>query len=235
MKKLLLFLISTYTFSSCAQEKSIDFVQSALSNLNIKIENCLSEFIIQKDISESETVIVIPEIAHKGDGYMTLNGHLLILNRKNGKIKSRFSEKDSWNSDAIKLENIEVVYQPYQLTKNSETIGVLIEYNGGSRPNPYSSTELSLFIRNGEKLVCVLKDYSIYRLNGETDGMSIGEFVEHRLIIRPNLNSKSEFYDLNIIDSIIKIQSMEGTEKIIEKSKKIENLKYENGKYKNVL
>ena len=235
MKKLLLILISTFTFSSYAQEKSIDLVQIALSNLNIKIENCLSEFIIQQDISESESVIVIPEIAEKGDGFMTLNGHLLILNKKNGKIKSRFSEKESWNSDAIKLENIEVVYQPYQLTKNSETIGVLIDYNGASRPNPYSSKELSLFIRNGKKLVSVLKDYSIYKLNGETDGLNSGEFVEHRLIIQPNLNSKSEFYDLNIIDSIIKIQSMEGSEKIIKKSKKIKNLKYENGKYKNVL
>ena len=235
MKKLLLILISTFTFSSYAQEKSIDLVQIALSNLNIKIENCLSEFIIQQDISESESVIVIPEIAEKGDGFMTLNGHLLILNKKNGKVKSRFSEKESWNSDAIKLENIEVVYQPYQLTKNSETIGVLIDYNGASRPNPYSSKELSLFIRNGKKLVSVLKDYSIYKLNGETDGLNSGEFVEHRLIIQPNLNSKSEFYDLNIIDSIIKIQSMEGSEKIIKKSKKIKNLKYENGKYKNVL
>ncbi len=235
MKKLLLIIISSFTLNSCAQEKPIDLVESTLNNLNIKKENCLSEFIKYEKITQSESIILIPEIAEKGNGFITLNGHLLVINNKNGKIKSRFSENDTWSSDAVRLENIEVSYQPYKIAKNSETIGILIDYNGNSRPNPFSSKELSLFVRNGEKLERILKDYSIYRLNGETDGMNSGEFVEHKKTLEPIISSKTKFYDLKVTDSIIATESTKGIEKIIEKSIKIENLKYSNGKYKNVL
>ncbi len=235
MKKMLLIIISVFTLNSCAQEKSIDLIESALMNLKIKKTECLTDFIVEQKISESESIIVIPEIAENGEGFITLNGHILIVNNKNGKIISRFSEKESWFSDAVRLEKIEVVYQPYKISKDSETIGILIDYYGSSRPNPYSSKELSLFVRNGEKLERVLKDYSIQRLNGETDGINNGVFVKHKKTIEPNINSKTDFFDLKVIDSIIKTESTDGIEKIIEKTEKIEKLKYENGKYKNVL
>jgi len=142
MKKLLLIIISTFTLSSFAQEKSFDLIKSTLSNLNINKDNCLTEFITSKRITESESIILIPEIAEKGDGFISLNGHILIVDNKNGKIKSFFSENESWFSDAVRLENIEVVYQPYKISKDSETIGILIDYYGSSRANPYSSKEL---------------------------------------------------------------------------------------------
>jgi len=235
MKKLLLILISTFTLSSCSQEKTIDLIDSTLSNLKIKKEKCLTEFIKNQKITESESIILIPEIADKGDGFITVNGHILIVNNKNGKINSRFSEKESWYSDAVRIENIDVKHQPYQISKKSKTIGILIEYHGSSGSNPYSSKELSLFIRNGEKLERVLKDYPIYTINGETNGINSGDFVEHKKVIEPNIHSKTKFFDLKITNSIIKTQLTEGTEKTIEKSEKIENLKYKNGKYKNVL
>lgn len=235
MKKLLLILISTLTLNSCSQEKPIDLVESTLNNLKIKKENCLTEFIKNEKITESESIILIPEIAEKGDGLITLNGHLLIVNNKNGNIKSRFSENNTWFIDAVRLENIEVSYQPHIVTKNSETIGIVIDYTGSSRPNPFSSKEFSLFIRNGEKLERILKDYSIYSLNGETDGLNSGEFIEHKKTLESIISSKTKFYDLKVTDSIIKTKSTKGIEKIIEKSKKIETLKYENGKYKNIL
>jgi len=65
--------------------------------------------------------------------------------------------------------------------------------------------------------------------------MNSGEFVKHKKTIEPNINSKTEFFDLKIIDSIIKTELTDGTEKTIEKSEKIEKMKYENGMYKNVL
>ena len=235
MKKLLLIIISVFTLNSCAQEKSINLIESALMNLKIEKIECLTEFIVEQKISESESIIVIPEIAEKREGYIVLNSHILIINNKNGNVKSRFSEKGSWFSDAVRLEKIEVVYQPFKISKDSETIGILIDYYGSSRSNPYSSKELTLFLRNGEKLERILKDYSIQRLNGETDGMNSGIFIKHKKTIEPNINSKTEFFNLKVTDSIIKTESTDGTEKIIEKSEKIEKLKYENGKYKNVL
>lgn len=235
MKKIILILISFFTLNSYTQEQQIDLIEITLSNLKIKKENCLTKFIKNQKITESESIILIPEIVENGDGYLMLSGHLLIVNSENGEIKSSFSERESWYSDAVRLENIEVKYQPYEISKNSETIGILIDYSGSSRVNLYSSKELSLFVRKGEKLVQIMKDYPIYQFNGDTDGMGSGEYEEHKKNIEPNLNSKSEFFNLTVTDSIIKSQSTEGIEKIIEKSRKIKNLKYENGKYKNVL
>jgi hypothetical protein len=235
MKNTLLILILAFSLNSYSQEKSFDLIEITLNYLKIKKENCLTEFIKNQKITESESIILIPEIVEKRDGYLTLNGHLIIVNNKNGKIKSSLSEKELWHSDALRLENIEVKYQPYKISKNFETIGIFINYSGSSRVNPYSSKELSLFVIKGEKLVKVLKDYPLYQFYGETNGMGNGEFEEHKKDIVSNLNSKSKFYNLTVADSIIKTESKEGIEKIIEKSKKIEYLKYENGKYKNVL
>jgi hypothetical protein len=235
MKRLLLLVILNLTINSCAQEKSIDLVQNTLNKLNIKKENCFTKFIINQKISKSESIILIPEINEKGNGYITLNGHILIINSKNGEIQSSFSEKESWFSDAVRLENIEILYKPYKISKDSETIGVVIDYYGSSGANPYSSKELSLFIRKGEKLIRVLKGYSIYSSNGETNGANSGEFVEHKKTIEPIINSQTKFFNLKVIDSIIKTESKDGVQTKIKNSNKVEQLKFINGKYKNVL
>ena len=235
MKKLLFIIFSIITVISYAQEKQINLVENTLKYLNIKKENCFSKFIKNKKITESESIILIPEIAEKGNGYITLNGHILIVNNKNGKIKSHFSEKESWFSDAVRLDNIQIIYKPYKISKDYETIGVVIDYYGNSRANPYSSKELSLFIRKEEKLIRVLKDYSIYSSNGETNGMNSGEFVEHKKTIEPIINSQTKFFNLKVIDSIIKTESKNGVQIKIKNSNKVEQLKFINGKYKNVL
>lgn len=235
MKKLLFILISTIVVISYAQEKPINLVENTLNHLKIKKKNCFTKLIKNEKISELESIILIPEIAEKGDGYIILNGHILIVNNKNGKIKSHFSEKKSWYSDAVRIDNIQIIYKPYKISKDSETIGVVIDYYGSSRANPYSSKELSLFIRKGVKLIRVLKDYSIYSSIGETNGANSGEFVEHRKTIEPIINSETKFCNLKVIDSIIKTESKDGVQTKIKNSNKIEQLKFINGKYKNVL
>jgi hypothetical protein len=210
-------------------------IENTLKYLNIKKENCFSKFIKTKKITESESIILIPVFAEKGNGYITLNGYILIVNNKNGKIKSHFSEKESWFSDAVRIDNIQIIYKPYQISKDYETIGVVIDYYGSSRANPYSSKELSLFYRKGKKLIRVLKDYSIYSSNGETNGMNSAEFIEHKKTIEPIINSQTKFFNLKVIDSIIKTESKNGEQTKIKKSNKVEQLKFMNGKYKNVL
>ena len=61
--------------------------------------------------------------------------------------------------------------------------------------------------------------------------MNNGEFIEHKKTIEPETESKTKFYDLKIIDSIIKTESSFKSEKILDRSQKIEYLRYENGTY----
>jgi hypothetical protein len=240
MKKTILYivliLISNFSFAGSYDS---DLVAKVLANLGLEKKDCYERFIVSKNIpnSTNESIVVIPKISELNDieRYIILDSYLVIANSISGEIISSYFEEKAWSSDAVRMENIEVKYQPYQISKDTETIGILIDYDVWSRASPYSSKELSLFVRNGEKLIQVLKDYALYRLNGETDGTNNGEFVKHKKIIETNTNTESGFFDLIVTDSIIKTQSSEGVEKIIEESKRIETLKYFNGKYKNVL
>ena len=152
MKNILLTIFLILVLNASAQEKTINLIDKTLSNLKIERTNCLADFLIVKSISDNESIVIIPEITHQEDGILMLNGHLLIVDNKNGKIKSQFSEENSWISDALRIENIEVIYQPYEISKNTQTIGILITYYGSSSANPYSGKELSMFIRNGENI-----------------------------------------------------------------------------------
>ena len=232
MKKWTLILLLSFNLTSYAQERPQNLVDKVLTILKIEKEACLADFIIEKPISDSESIILIPEVLEKEE-YISINAHVLIVNRTNAEIKSRFFEKESWYSDAIRLNKIEVLYQPYIISQNHETVGIVIDYYGSSRVNPYESTELSLFVRNGAILERVLKDYSISQLNGETDGMSSGEYIEHEKTINPIINSLSKFYDLSITDTITTTVMEDGTEKSVKTVITTEILKYKNGEYKN--
>lgn len=232
MKKWTLILLLSFNLTSHAQESPQNLVDKVLTILKIEKEACLTDFIIEKPISDSESIILIPEVLNKEE-YISINAHVLIVNRTNSEIKSRFFEKESWYSDAIRLNKIEVIYQPYIISQNHETVGIVIDYYGSSRVNPYESTELSLFVRNGATLERVLKDYSISQLNGETDGMSSGEYIEHKKTISPIINSLSKFYDLSITDTITTTVMEDGTEKSVKTVTTTETLKYKNGEYKN--
>lgn len=234
MKNLYLILISIITLNACNKKKPTNLVDSVLSNLKINETECWSEFIIEQRLSKSESIVFIPKIKKYGEG-KTIDAYLLIVNNKTGEIESRFTKKDCWFSDAVRLENIKIIYKPYKISEESETIGILTSYYGSSRVNPYSSKELSIFERKGEYLKRILEDFPTYTLNGENNGNSNGEYIEHKKTIKPQVNSKTEFYDLKVIDSIIKIEYEEGIKKIIEKLEKTESLEYIDGIYKNVL
>ena len=234
MKNLYIILISVITLNACAQKKSINLVDSALNKLKINKTECWGEFIIKQNISNSESILFIPKIS-KNEGGITLDAYLLIVDNKTGKIESKFEKKECWYSDAVRLENIKITYQPYKIAEKSETIGILINYYGSSRVNPYSSKELSLFIRKGKSIERILADYPIYTLNGENNGNSTGEYIVKNKFIKPKIDSKNEFYNLVITDSTVKTEYQHGSEKIVKKSEKIEELRFVNGKYEIVL
>ena len=72
--------------SSYAHEKNITLVESTLNRLNVAKENCLIPFIKIEKLNDSESVILIPEIAEKGDGFTLINAYLVIeyLRYENG-------------------------------------------------------------------------------------------------------------------------------------------------------
>lgn len=77
------------------------------------------------------------------------------------------------------MDKIEIEPNIYQLNEKTFAYGLKIYYSNQSRPNPYASTQLSLYVREGNKLSRVLKDYPLNTFNGETDATCKGIFEEH--------------------------------------------------------
>ena len=235
MKAIFSLIFFITVLNCCAQEKPINLIDAVLNDLNINKTECLTEFILEQKISDYESIIFIPKIAEEDQEGMILDAILLIVSNATGKINSKFSEKECWYSDAVRLSNIQVTYNPYLIHRSSETIGILITYYGSSRVFPYSSTELTLFERKQDSINRVLVDYPIHTLNGDNDLNGKGDYVEIYKFIRPDIDYEMEFYDLIITDLKIETENHRGTERVIEKSENKEILKYDNGEYKNAL
>lgn len=233
MKYLPFLLIPIFTLKTCAQKTPVNFVDSVLTKLQIERTDCLTDLIIEQNTSEAETIVVIPEIADEDAGLIILNSHILVVDPTNGNIKSRFSEKESWYSDALRLEQITVTQQPFDIGKDTETIGIIIDYSGTSAVNPYHTKQLSLFVRAKDTLHRVLKDYTVYSFGGETNGRGSGEFTQHSKTIVPSGMSNGTYYALNVTDSITKTRTIEGKEDIMDTSVQTEKLTYKDGIYTN--
>lgn len=187
-------------------------------------------------IFNDETLIVIPEIAEDGDGYMVFNSNIILVDNESGTIKAKFRGEKDLYIDAVSIDMIEIEAKKYHLNEKTAAFGLRIFYSNQSRPNPYSGTELSLYVLRGNQLRRILKDFSIKTFNGKTDTTCNGEFEEHSKDIQILDSYTNDFADLKFIDEIELFERNEDCEKVVIKTRKeTEILKYENDGYKKVL
>ncbi|BAO55571.1 PA3715 family protein [Nonlabens marinus] len=230
MKFLLFITILLFASTASAQMSSSELLEEVLNQLEIKVENVEMRFLSEMVISDSEAILVFPEIAEQGEQYAIYHSHVLIVDRNDGSIKSRFSRKEEWFSDAIGIEAIEILFEPYQISNEYKVFGILIDYYVQSRANPYSSKNLSLFIIKEDTLERVLNDYIIYQYRGETNGTGDGEFEEIIGAIE-TIKSNQTLDNLQIIKTMRKIEFVDGVEEVTETSESTEVLTFKNGQY----
>jgi hypothetical protein len=185
MKFLFTRLFFFITIGVYSQETSI--LDSVLDQLDLDQSNIKTELVVSKNIpnNSNETIIVIPEIVDEGEMYFELNSHILIIDSKNGNIKKRFfesSKTNNWVSDAVQLTAITIDTAPYQISKKERAFGIRLHFIGSSRPNPYESETISLFMQSNNKLKKILNNYEILYKGGEWDTDCVGEFIDERKV-----------------------------------------------------
>lgn len=228
----ILLLIVSITYSQEPTEKEINWlkkqisineektkselISSVFSQLNLKQEKCKKEFISVKAMPNSKelSIVVIPEINidDKEMESFELNSYILIVNRKTGEIKSEFyenSKTNEWTSDALKLTKITIDTAPYIIGKDKRAFGIRVHYLGSSKPNPYESETISLFIKNGNKLRRVLNKYEINGNFGEWDTNCTGNFTDFNSILIISNTLTNGYYDINIKTKIVKTNNFE--------------------------
>jgi hypothetical protein len=213
-----------------AQMSSSELFEKALIQLELQENQVAKNLVADENISQLETILVIPVINFQEEEVADYDVNILIVNRNNGSILSRFFEKNAWTTDAFALRGVNISYQPFKISRNLKVIGITTRYEGSSSVVISGSDYLSLFIRNDLGIVRLLEDYIVYEADGEHDQRGNGQLETHDKTIESVVSEKS-FYDLQITDHFQKTVIVDGVEKIIEKSENTEKLIFEDGQF----
>jgi len=235
--------ILTYVFVVLANTvfgQPSDLTLEVMDELGIHLKDCEGSLFAEKILpyDDSLSVIVIPKIGKQEEGMYTLDSYILIVNNKTGKTKHHYFESyttSGWESDAIYITKIAIDTAPYLVQENTRAFGVVIHNRSMSHPNPYSSSFISLFIPDGDRLKNILKNYETYTYGGETDTNCLGKFYSETKIIILSKNKTNGFFDLETKSTNAEIIYKEkGNDCIESKTTTIskQTLKYSNGTYR---
>ena len=236
LRRLLLLLALPFSFSGYGQLSQEKLLSKALIQLQLPQEEIFSRQLSFQSFG-AETLIVLPVIAEQEEGVLVLDAHLLLVDAATGEILAKYSGKKDWYSDAVGLRRIKIDPAAYKLTDSGVAYGIKIDYSGSSRVNPYNATELSLYLREGEQLKPVLKDFRIAYLNAETDTWCNSSYESHSKSLEITGVENNGFFNLKFTNSIQKGGSTdENCERsIAEEFQEVEILEFEDGTYKRPL
>jgi len=121
----------------------------------------------------NETILVFAEEESIDDqDRERYTSHIVIANSITGKIKNYFSEKsieNGWVSDALFIDEVRVDTTTHKLNETKTAFGVIVRFRNNSQPSPYEEENLSLFIKEDDRLKKVLDNYTIYESIGEVN------------------------------------------------------------------
>ncbi len=243
MKRRFAFLLLLFFFvNAYSQEQNEVLLNKVLTQLKLKKKDIHEPLYRSKVLPNktSNSVLVIPkynvkETDEQGHDYFVFDAYIVVADNTTGKILSKFIEKEAWTSDAMVLSDITIDTGLYQLNEKDRAFGIRVDYRGSSNPNPYSNTDLSLFIVQNNAMKIILKNYQIDRSSGEWDTRCAGEFEDTNGSIDIDKNKSNGFKNL-IIKSKIKytksfLVNDNCEEKVINKNS-IKYLKFNGREYK---
>ncbi|WP_296315558.1 hypothetical protein [Winogradskyella sp. UBA3174] len=232
MKRLLLLIILTSYLTSFAQNEKNDLLTVVLNKLEIEKADCFDQLITHHDFG-NETLFVIPTIWEKGDGYAILNSNIILINNKNHEIIGTFQKNNDLYTDAVRLDKIEIDSSLFRINNAKSAYKLIFSYSNNSKPNPYYTVSMSLFINEKDSLKRILKDYKIETMNGETDTNCQGEFEKHTKQLQIIENSNREFPEIRVLDSIRNFKISENCEMEAVQTKLItDTLRFQVKEYK---
>lgn len=214
MKLTLQIIFFFITFNFNAQNSTL--ANKAIEQLGINTSDIKYDLIASKTFpnNKSETILIIPEIENEDkelDSF-ELNSHIVIVDTNTGDIKFSYfesSKTNNWISDAIILSDILIDTAPYILSKNLSAFGVRVNFYGMSKPNPYSNSTLSLFIKSENNLTKVLNNYTVSDYGGEWDMNCDANFIDAKKILIMTPKTSNGFFDILVKNKITEIKNYE--------------------------
>lgn len=199
-RKITTFLMSLLVFMLSAQERDAVRFTKVLNQLKLNSSQIHNELYTEKKMPNADNsfIIVVPVLQGKleVDGFSVKNTILITDNQ--GIIKNKFVDPTEFGSDAIMLQSFTIDTGLYNLNSNIRAFGIAADYYGSSRPNPYSSSDFSLFYPEGKTLKKVLDGYHLKTYSGEWDTNCSGEFEGGTSVIIVDQAKTNGFANLKI-------------------------------------
>lgn len=237
----LLFINCFFAKGQNSYENSL-LVAEVLQQLKLEKKDIKTELFAEKILPDnpSQSVLVIPKIISNEAGIdnnfsYNLDAYILIVENSSGKIINKYFESEAWISDAVMLTSIEIDTAPYLLQSNNRAFGVIVNYTGSSRPNPYSRSDLTLFTANGKSLKPLLKNYLLAKSVGEWDTNCAGEFEDMHSILIIDKQKSNNLNNLIVKQTITKTKNFVTNDDCDEKETKTQKklvLKFNKKEYK---
>jgi hypothetical protein len=96
--------------------------------------------------------------ASSSDDIKTYDLELAVLDLKAARLTARLSRTAIWESDATKIDSLEISARRYAVRPGSQTFALIEWWSGSSRISFYNENKLSLFERQGTKLVPLISE-----------------------------------------------------------------------------
>lgn len=244
MKRPFVFILLMFLFVNVySQSKQNGFLLGqVLRQLKLKPSNIHEVFYREKKLPNkpSQTLLIIPkyrtnETDDEGHLFLELDAYIILADNTTGKILYKFVEENAWTSDAMVLSEITINTGVYQLNEKDRAFGIRVDYRGSSNPNPYSYTDLSLFVIQDNAIKKILNNYQIERSTGEWDTRCAGEYQDIFGTIDMGKNRTNGFKNLMVKNKIMQTKSFETNdgcdEKVITKNT-TKYLKFNGKEYK---
>jgi len=238
----LLFLVNNAFPAENRKLENKVLMMKVLNQLGLKEKDINEELYAEKVLpySKSQTVMVIPkyrkiEKDEYGNSSFDLDAYVILADNSTGKILYKYYEENAWTSDAVVLSSIIIDTGLYNLNNETRAFGIRVSYTGSSRPNPFSQTDLSLFIVEKKSLKRVLKNYTLSDAHGEWDMNCAGEFESMEAVIDMDANKTNGFKNLSIKETTVYTKNIPVKEDCIEKKstkRTTKKLKYNGIAYK---
>lgn len=231
-------LIILSLFSATMHGQGVDDARmnQILKSLKLDRVDIKEEFCTEKKMPNAEDsyIIVIPVIQGKEEAdFFTVRNYILITDKK-GLIKNQYFDPAEITSDAIMLRDITIDTGLYNISANIRAFGVKVGFLGSSRPNPYSSEDLSLYYPEGRTLKKVLDQFRFETSHGEWDTQCAGEFTNEDSFIIMDKSKTNSFTDLKVKTvSVTTVSKEVGGECESKETSETtyRSLKFINGKY----
>jgi len=200
---LILFCLPVFAFADC-QGQLPKWAETLHPNLTFDKRHSVCK---ASPLDPSRTLAALVFIeSHDGNDNATYG--LEVLSADRGTIESHAYESAAISSDAVQFDGLDLDTARYQIAAATRAFGVRVKYLGSSRIYRYWSTELNLYVYDGQKLRKVLGGLGVDKVNGEWDGNCEGNSSETTSTVTIGKPSNKGYASLEVTDKTIDYHSV---------------------------